>query len=57
MLRERAWEAEKSARPTPKLHLLRHVPAFAARMQTWGGLSEQGMEAVHAKFNALVCIW
>lgn len=37
---------------TPKIHILvHHVPEFVARFRTIGKLSEQGVEATHARMN------
>lgn len=43
------------ARATPKMHwLLHHVVPYAESRNSWGLVSEQAMEAVHAHFNRLV---
>ena len=44
--------ANKDMSMTPKLHMLvEHVPEFVAKHKTWGLISEQPIEALHAYYN------
>ena len=45
------WSAMTGRRPTPKVHMLKHIVEFARRWRAVGRFSEAELEAAHAKFN------